>query len=104
MCHVAGQPHKKNGVIIRGSTHPTVLYDSDTDKYYTEIWDTDNFICGNQHENKLAFYTSPEAPWVHAKQCHMVKNYLRQHRITDFREAVKQNIEPYFKNYADHES
>ena len=87
LCHVAGQPHKKNGVIIRGSTHPTVLYDSDTDKYYTEIWDTDNFICGNQHENKLAFYTSPEAPWVHAKQCHMVKNYLRHHRITEVREA-----------------
>ena len=30
LCHVAGQPFKKNGVIIRGSTHPTVLYDSNT--------------------------------------------------------------------------
>ncbi|MCH1416724.1 MAG: hypothetical protein L7V30_04340 [Gammaproteobacteria bacterium] len=84
---VALQASKKGGVILRGATHPTVLYDSSRDKFYTEIWDTDNFICGHQHEDKLAFFTSPEAPWVHAKQLHIMKNYLRKHKLFSFTEA-----------------
>ena len=87
ICFVAGHPHKKTGVIIRGATHPSVSYDKKLDKFYFEIWDTDNFICGSQHENKLAFFTSPEAPWVHAKQCHLVKNYLRAHKLFSFSNA-----------------
>ena len=49
------QTEKENGVIIRGCTHPTVLYDKKLNKFYVEIWDTDNFICGSQSSNRLSF-------------------------------------------------
>lgn len=84
---IAMQTQKEAGIIIRGCTHPTVLYDEMLDKFYVEIWDTDNFICGSQGSNRLSFFTSPEAPWVHSKQCHMVKNYLRQHKLFSFSAA-----------------
>jgi len=84
---IAMQTEKENGIIIRGCTHPTVLYDKSLDKYYMEIWDTDNFICGSQNSNRLSFFTSPEAPWVHAKQSHMIKNYLRANKLFYFSDA-----------------
>ena len=91
------QTEKENGVIIRGCTHPTVLYDDELDKFYVEIWDTDNFICGSQSSNRLSFFTSPEAPWVHAKQCHMVKNYLRKHKLFSFTAAKEAKYRKIFQ-------
>ena len=91
------QTKKENGVIIRGCTHPTVLYDNKLNKFYVEIWDTDNFICGSQSSNRLSFFTSPEAPWVHAKQCHMVKNYLREHKLFSFSAANQTNYRKIFQ-------
>ena len=87
LCGIAVETLNEQGILIRGSTHPTVLYDDKLDKFYMEIWDTDNFICGNQTDNKRSFFTSPEAPWVHAKQCHVIKNYLRQNKLFSFKGA-----------------
>ena len=97
LAQIAMQTDKENGIIIRGSTHPTVIYDKSLDKFYIEIWDSDNFVCGNQTDNKCSFYTSPEAPWVHAKQCHVMKNYLREHKLFSFTEARQTSYRDIFQ-------
>ena len=97
LCGIAVEPLNKQGAILRGTTHPTVLYDKVLDKFYTEIWDSDNFICGNQTDNKYSFFTSPEAPWVHAKQCHVMKNYLREHKLFSFTAARQRNYRKIFQ-------
>ena len=97
LCSVAMTTDKENGVILRGATHPTVLYDKKLDKFYTEIWDNNNFICGSQNDNKLSFFTSPEAPWVHAKQLHIMKNYLREHKLFSFTEARQTSYRDIFQ-------
>lgn len=95
MAGIAVEPLNQ-GILIRGTTHPTVLYDEKLDKFYIEIWDSDNFICGNQTE-RYSFYTSPEAPWVHAKQCHIMKNYLREHKLFSFTEARQTSYRDIFQ-------
>ena len=67
-----------NSVMLRGTTEPCVYYDKKLDKFYAQIWDTDNHIDGHQTKIKTPFFTSPEYPKIHAKQCHMVKNWLRK--------------------------
>ena len=67
-----------NSVMLRGTTEPCVYYDEKLGKFYAEIWDTDNHIDGHQTKIKTPFFTSPEYPKIHAKQCHIVKNWLRK--------------------------
>ena len=45
-------------------------------KYYDIQYDTDN-VSQYQHKNVELFYTSSDLPSLHAKQCHIVKNYLK---------------------------
>lgn len=65
---------------IDGATHPTMLYDEKQDKFYTEIWDTDNFYLRSKFDVEH-FFTSHNYPRLHLKQCHLVKNYLREHNL-----------------------
>ena len=67
-----------NSVMLRGSTEPMIYYDKKLDKFYAEIYDTDNFVDGHQTDVKTPFFTNPEFPEMHAKQCHVVKNWLRE--------------------------
>ena len=67
-----------NSVMLRGSTEPMIYYDKKLDKFYAEIYDTDNFVDGHQTDVKTPFFTNPEFPEIHAKQCHVVKNWLRE--------------------------
>lgn len=69
-----------NSVMLRGTTEPCVYYDELRNKFYAEIWDTDNHIDGHQTKIKTPFFTSPEYPKIHAKQCHKVKNWLRKNK------------------------
>ena len=69
-----------NSVMLRGTTEPCVYYDKKLNKFYAQIWDTDNHIDGHQTKIKTPFYTSPEYPKIHAKQCHIVKNWLRKNK------------------------
>ena len=75
------QPRSNNSVILRGSTEPHIYYDVKIDKYYLQLWDTDNFIDGHCTNTLTPFFTNPKYPELHAKQCHLMLNYLRQNRL-----------------------
>ena len=80
-----------NTMLIDGATHPTIFYDSDLNKFYTEIWDTDNFYL----RTKLTcehFFTTTDLTKLHLKQCHIVKNYLRSNNLMH---ATKDNYNVY---------
>ena len=46
-------------------------------KWYAELWDTDNYGEFTSYRNIELFYTTPDLPELHAKQCHMMKNILQ---------------------------
>lgn len=85
---------KRGFVVIHGGTEPHVYYDKEKDKYYAELWDTENFAdrCGSP--NMISFFTDPAEPQVHAKQCHLVKNELRR---LNLRELDSNSKNPYYK-------
>ena len=45
-------------------------------KWYFELWDDNSAAEYANIRNIEMFYTSSNMPELHAKQCHMVKNYL----------------------------
>jgi hypothetical protein len=65
--------------IINGAFEAIVQYDG---KYYTELWDTDNTsqFC---HRNYIPFFCPKDAPEMHAKQCHLLMKYFKQHGYVD---------------------
>ena len=78
---VVEEYRKKGFICIHGSTEPNIYYDKDNDKYFAEMYDTDNFLDRNTLPNTVAFFSDPSYPEIHIKQCHLVKNYLRSHNI-----------------------
>lgn len=70
-------------VLIDGSTEPNIFYDSNKDKYYAQLYDTDNFFIRAEHINLIPFFTDPACPEIHIKQCHMVLNYMKIHSIKE---------------------
>ena len=74
------------GILINGSTEPHVHLDHNNNKYYADIWDTDNFLnsmSGDDDNCTVPFYTDPSFPKLHAKQCHIMKNFFREKRHID---------------------
>lgn len=57
-------------------------------KWYAELWDTDNYGELTPYRNIELFYTTPNMPKLHAKQCHLMKNLLQQ----DYSERPKYPI------------
>jgi len=59
---------------LRGGDKPKIFLENG--KYYMAMWDSSRvWDIGDQFlEN---FYLSPEMPEIHAKQCHIVKNYFK---------------------------
>jgi len=45
-------------------------------KWHAELWDTDNYGEFTSYRNMEMFYTTPDMPELHSKQCHMMKNVL----------------------------
>ena len=91
---------------ILGCSDPWVTYDKG--KWYHELWDTSEGEYSSLRNIEL-FFTSADMPDLHAKQCHIVKNYLINEKRFDnndkyIKEAVIREIvrdppiapEPYF--------
>ena len=81
---------------IDGATEPRVFFDNKTSKFYTQIWDTDNFY-SRSRLNTYHFYTDPLFPKIHVKQCHLIKRYFRENNLkfhpnNDFNEYKKLSI------------
>ena len=68
----------KNFCNIIGSADPMVTYNNG--KWYGEIWDTDGAELAS-YRNIEFFFTSINMPELHAKQCHLVKNYLTKNSL-----------------------
>jgi len=63
-----------NHTYITGCLEPRVsFYD---DSWHFDIWDTDNPETYRNMCNTVPFYTHPDFPQLHSKQCHIVKKYL----------------------------
>lgn len=86
---------KRGFTIIHGCTEPHVFYDKQLKKYYAELWDTENFAdrCGSP--NIVSFFTDPAVPHLHSKQCHLVKNVLKESNLKD---VDSQNNQALYKN------
>jgi len=70
----------KNFCNIFGCNDPLII--TDKGDWYSEIWDQD---AGElvSYRNVEFFFTSINMPELHAKQCHLVKNYLVSNNILD---------------------
>lgn len=65
---------------IRGGDKPKLMFDKG--KVFMAMWDSSRIWDIGDHflEN---FYLSPDMPALHAKQCHMVKNYLLSKNLSE---------------------
>ena len=70
----------KNFCNILASSDPIVI--TDKGRWYNEIWDQSEAEYGNIRNIEL-FFTSVDMPELHAKQCHIVKNYLIKNNMFD---------------------
>ena len=50
-------------------------------KWYAELWDTDNYGEFTPYKNVELFYTTPQLPELHAKQCHLMKRILEKEHL-----------------------
>ena len=50
-------------------------------KWYAELWDTDNYGEFTPYKNVELFYTTPQLPELHAKQCHLMKHILEKEHL-----------------------
>ena len=64
----------KNFCNLLGCLDPIVI--TNNGNWYSEIWDTSSIAELTNIRNVEMFYTTSSMPELHAKQCHMVKNYL----------------------------
>ena len=72
----------KNGsILINGSWEPVIHLDSELDKYYVNLFDTDGFMTALVNPNVIPFFTDPAFPKLHLKQCHILKNHFRVNKI-----------------------
>lgn len=79
---------KPNSIQVYGASEPIIELCPDTNKYFVNMFDTDNHHNNSYRSNVIAFYTHPDMPKLHAKQCHLLKNYFREH-----------NHHPHFKKH-----
>jgi hypothetical protein len=71
----------KNFCYLLGSHDPHVIYNEG--KWYSDIFDSNGMAEVASFRNVEFFYTSPSFPALHAKQLHLVKNYLKYNNLTD---------------------
>lgn len=73
-------PKNDRSVLINGSWEPVVNRDHNG-LFYIHLFDTDGFGTSFSVPNTVPFYTDPAFPEVHAKQCHIIKNFFQEHKI-----------------------
>jgi hypothetical protein len=86
---------------IRGNNYCNILGDLTPDVYfkdgrwYSDLWDTSHLGEYAPYSNIELFFSDINFPKVHAKQLHMVKNYLKENNIFNLKangEAFKQLV------------
>ena len=50
-------------------------------KFFFTIWDSSNIDLYSNSLTGVSFFTHPDFPKLHAKQCHMLKNYFVNHGL-----------------------
>ena len=68
---------KDGSIAINGAWEPVIYLDSELDKYYVNLFDTDGLLQCFVNPNVIPFYTDPAFPQLHLKQCHVLKNHFR---------------------------
>lgn len=79
VCQRIWQPPNNKSVLINGSWEPVIQKDSNG-KFYIHLWDTDGFGTSFSVPGTIPFYTDPAFPAVHAKQCHIIKNFFKKNK------------------------
>lgn len=62
---------------------PDVYYDKG--RWYSDLWDSSNLGELASFSNIELFYSTDEFPELHAKQLHLVKNYLKDNKLYSIR-------------------
>ena len=65
-----------NHCYITGDLEPRLVYHDNS--FFIETWDTENQENYNKAYGTEAFYTHPDFPKLHSKQCHICKKYLKE--------------------------
>lgn len=64
----------KNFCHLLGDFEPCIIYEDG--KWYEQVFDSNNLV-EYKYRSMEGFFTSEHLPELHAKQCHLVKNYLK---------------------------
>ena len=90
------QKDRPDLIFTCGSTEPRVGYDNKVDKYYSFLYDTDNLRFRTHITSDfMPFYTDPAFPKLHIKQCHIMKNFFREHGHDGYIEGSENTLQPY---------
>lgn len=87
--HLSLRHHPKNTHSTKQSNFCLISCDADPKVYYKDgrwyssLYDSENFIFCSVIPNNIFFFTDPIFPKLHAKQLHMMKNYLTEHKLYD---------------------
>lgn len=80
VCQRMWKPKNDKSVLINGHWEPVILCDHNG-LFYIHLFDTDGFGTSFSVPNTIPFYTDPAFPEVHAKQCHIMKNFFQEHNF-----------------------
>ena len=119
--------HTKNNLSIRHFHTPKIkgknfcnivcdgepMIDTKDGKWHAELWDTDNYGEFTSYRNIELFYTTPDFPQLHVKQCHLMKkilepNHTKRPKYPVYKELMRTRVrdtpiapEPYWFKKSD---
>jgi len=70
-----------NSILINGTSEPNIHLDNTTNRYYINMYDTDGYLNSFLQPNVIPFFTDPQFPQLHSKQCHIMKNLFRRSKF-----------------------
>jgi hypothetical protein len=81
-------------LIVRGVSEPQLYFDASLKSWYNLTYDTDNFQA-LMVPGSVSFFTDPNDPRIHIKQCYLLRNYLKNNNL--FNVSPKNNYKSYKK-------
>ena len=81
-------------LIIRGVSEPQLYFDPSLKLWYNLTYDTDNFQA-LMLPGSVAFFADPTDPNIYIKQCYLLRNYLKEHKLFDV--SPQKNFKTYKK-------
>lgn len=81
-------------LIVRGVSEPQLYFDHSLKLWYNLSYDTDNFQA-LMLPGSVSFFTDPNYPKIHVKQCYLLRNYLKKNNL--FTVSPKNNYITYKK-------